>query len=187
MSRFAVHADASVVARRILAKVDLELTMAAHVSRFAMAAVVVDELDAVESSGGGARIRKALVDVSFAARSNKSGWALTFKGADAIDASTAVVASAFEALVDVDLAKDAQGAVRAGARERVDQIVTNSTVLTRIGEAVVDVVLAIGALESWRAGARVGTDEVFASGAVLTRSRVAFVDFLLTIAASVTC
>lgn len=47
MTRLRIGADASIVARRILAEVDLQLAVAAHVTGLAVAPIVVHQLDAV--------------------------------------------------------------------------------------------------------------------------------------------
>lgn len=158
MIRFTAHANAAVTAGRIFAKIDLELAMTSHKSRFAVTSVIIDELNTIKSARCRAWIRETFVHVTLTARSHESWWALAFKGTNAIDASSAVVASAFKAFVNVDFAENTQSAVGTRARECVDKIMTNAAILTRARVAVVDVVLAVGTLEAWRAGTRVRTD-----------------------------
>lgn len=59
-------AHTSILAWTPCAIVHLYFTMSPHVTGFAVAVVVVDELDAVQSSGIRARVGQAFVDVSFA-------------------------------------------------------------------------------------------------------------------------
>ena len=153
VSQFAIGAHAAIVAGRALAKVDFQFAVTAHVARLAVASVVVDQLDAVQSSSSRARIGETFVDVAFASRPDETGRTLALESADLVDASASVVTGSFETLVDVDLAEDAQRSVWTGAREGVDQVVTDAAILARIRIAVVDVVLAIGALETGRASA----------------------------------
>ncbi len=167
VSRVDRRANPAVLARRSRAEVHLGLAMPPHETRFTVAMVVVDQLDAVQSTGVRARVRQTLVDVALAARTHEPWRTLAIEAADLIQASTVIVASAGAAVVDVDLAQEAESTRGTTAREPVDQIVTSATVLARVGFAVVDVELAILPLEAFGAVARVRPDEVLTRGTVL--------------------
>jgi hypothetical protein len=101
-------AHAAVLARCGRAKVDFGLAVAPHESRLAIAVVVVDQLDAVQSPGVRARIRQALVDVALASRPHESRGTFALEPAHPVDAGAVVVASSRSAVVDVDLAQESQ-------------------------------------------------------------------------------
>ena len=187
VAQFTVDAHAAIVAWRRFAKVDLQFAVTSHETRFAVAAVVVDQLDAVERSSRRTRIRQAFVDVALASGTDETGRTLAFEGSYFVDASAAMMTSTFETFVDIDFAKNAERAVRTRAGKGIDQVVTHASILTRIRVAVVDVVLAVGALEAGRASARMRADQIFARGSVLARSRIAFVDLVLTITSRISC
>ena len=91
VSRLGAAAHAAVVARRALAEVDLHLAVASHESRFAVAAVVVDQLDAVEGPARRAGIREAFVDVALAARTHEARRTLALETADLVHACSSVM------------------------------------------------------------------------------------------------
>ena len=92
VARLGAGADPAVVARRRLAEVDFELAVASHESCFAVAPVVVDQLDAVERSCWRARIGEAFVHVTFATRTHESWRALALEPADLVHAGSSVMA-----------------------------------------------------------------------------------------------
>lgn len=94
--------------------------MPTHVTGFAVAVIVVDQLYAVLSTGRCAWIRQALVDITLASWPDETGRTFTFEATNLIGAGAVVVASADNAVVHVDLAYEAKSAGRAGTAEGVD-------------------------------------------------------------------
>lgn len=109
------RADASVLARGVGAEVDFGVTMSPHVAGFAIAMVVVDELNAVLCPGIGARIGQAFIDVAFASRANESWRAFTLEAADFVDACAVVMARVLLTIVDVNFADFSERSEGAGA------------------------------------------------------------------------
>lgn len=177
--------ESAVLARRRRAQVHFDLAMASHVTGFAAAVVVVDQLDAVKRARIGARIRQALVDVALAFRAHEAGRTPAVVAAHLVDARTIVVARVRLAVVRVDFAVVAERSGRARANAAVDQIVARATVSARIRFAVVDVELTVLALESFAANALIRADQILARAPILARCRFAFVDLLLAVRAHV--
>jgi len=132
-------AYATVLARRAVAKVHLTFAVPTYKTGFAIAVIVVDQLHAILGTGRRTRIRQALVDITFASRSDETGWTLTFESADLVGARAIVVASTDHAVVHVDLAYEAKSTGRAGTAEGIDQIVARAAVLAWIRLTIVDV------------------------------------------------
>ena len=180
-----VFADAAIFTRAVLAKVALGLAVPALPAWFAIALVVVGQLNAFLGSKLIARARKTFVDISLTSGSDKARSATAFVASNLINASSSVMTSSLKTLVDVNFTELTHGSMRTRTSKGVDQIVANSIVLARVGVAVIDVVFTVLALESWRTLALIGTNEIFAGGSVLTRLGGAFVDFILTVASIV--
>lgn len=89
--------------------------MSTHIARFAVAVVVIDQLNAILRPRHSAGIRKTLVDISFASRADESRWALAFEAPNFVDASSIIVARVLFAIVDVYLADLAESSKWAGA------------------------------------------------------------------------
>lgn len=132
-------ADASILTRRIGAKVHLILAVSAHVAGFTVAVVVVDQLNAVQCASIRARIRQTLIDVTFATRTHKSRRAGTFKTAHAIDTSAIVVARTRLTIVLIEFTNNAQSTGRTGTAEGLNEIVAGASILTGIRRAVINV------------------------------------------------
>lgn len=185
MAGFFRCANTSVLTRRTVAEVNLDLAVPSHVSWFAVTVVVIDQLDAILSAGCSARIGQALVDVTLAPRTDETWWTLAFEASDLIDAGTIVVAGICHAVVRVYLTNVAESSWRARTAKVIYEIMTGSPVLARIQATIVDVELAVLSLEALGTITLVRSNQVSASGAILTRSRVAFVDFGLAVASGV--
>lgn len=173
--------ETAILTRRRGTQIDFDLTMTSHVSRFTATMIVVDQLDAVECAGIGARIRQTLVDITFAFGANESGWTATIVAAHFVYTGSVVVACVRLAVVSVDFAIVAERSGRTRAHAAVDQVVARATVSAWIRFAVVDVQLTVLSLESFATNALIRTDQIFARAAILARRRFTFVDLLLTV------
>lgn len=176
----------AILARRTVTKVHFHFTMATHITRFTVTVIVINQLHTILGTSQRARIREALIDVTFASGSDEPRWAIAFEAADLVGAAAVVVARTNHAVVDVDLAYEAESARWARATEVHDHIMTSAAVLTRIRCTVVDVELTVLSLKAYRALALVRADEVPTGRAVLTRRRIALVDLLLAVRAGIT-
>lgn len=141
-------AKTTVLTRRAITEIHLDLTVAAHIAGFAVAVIVVDQLYAVLSTGRGTWIRQTLINIALASWSDKTRRTLTFETTHFIGAGAVIVASGHHTVVDVDFAYETKSTGWTGACKIVDQIVTGTTILAGIRSAVVDVEFAILTLEA---------------------------------------
>lgn len=142
------RAHPTVLTRRAVAEIHLDLTVTTHVTRLAIAVIVVDQLYAILGARRGARIRQALVDIAFASRSDETGRTFALESAHLVGTGAVVMTGTYQAVVGVDVAYDTKSTERAGTIEAVDLIVTDATVLAGIWLAVVDIELAVLTLEA---------------------------------------
>jgi len=180
------RAKAAILTWRAIAEIHLDLTVTAHIARFAVAVIVIDQLYAVLSTGRGARIRQAFINIALASRSDKTGRTFAFEATHFVGAGAIIVTSGHRAIVNVDFAYETKSTRGTGTCKIVDQIMTSTTILTRIWSAFIDVKFAILTLETLGALTLIRTNEILASCAVLTWRRIALIYLLLTIRASVT-
>lgn len=180
------RAEAAVLTRGAIAEIHFDLAVTAHISGFAVAVIIVDQLYAVLSAGRGTWIRQALINIALASRPDKTGRTLAFEATHFVGAGAVIVACGHHAIVDVDFAYEAESAGWTRASKVVDQVVTSTTILAGIWSAVVDVEFAVLSLEAFGALALVRADKIFAGCAILTWSRVALVYLLLTVRSGVT-
>lgn len=155
-----VGANTSVQTGVVLAEVALGLTVPTLPSRFAVALVVVVQLDALLGAQSTARVGKTFVDISLTAGSDKSGPASALICANLVNTFSSMVAGSWVTLVDVDLTELTFSAVGTRTTEVVDQIVAETVVLTRVGFAVINVELTILPLETWWACTLVGSNKI---------------------------
>lgn len=174
-----------ILTRRAVAEVHFYLAVPSHVSRLAIAMVIVDQLHAILSSWRGARIGQTLVYVAFAFRSYESWRAFAFESANLIGARSVVVTSADRTIVHVELAYKTQGSRGARATEVADKIVTRTAILAGIRLAIVHVKLAILSLETFGTLALIRSNKILAGGSILTGGGIALVYLFLTVRARV--
>lgn len=150
--------NSSILARRAFTEIDFRFAVNTHVTWFAVAMVVIDELNTVLSAKGRAGVREALVDVSFTARTNKTWRTLTLIAAYFVSTSTVVVANPLHTVVHVDFTNIPQSSRRARAAVAVNKIVAGAAILTGIRGAVVDVEFTVKPLKPFGAVTGVGAD-----------------------------
>lgn len=98
------RAKTTVLTRRAITEIYFDLAVTAHISRFAVAVIVVDQLYAVLSTGRGTRIRQAFVNITLASWPDETGRALAFETTHFVGAGTVIVARGHHAIVDVEFA-----------------------------------------------------------------------------------
>ena len=106
VSSFLSCADATVLTGRTVAEIDLDLAVAAHVTRLTVAVVVVHKLHAVLGARSSAWVGEALVNVTFASWPDETGQTLALEAADFVHTGAVVVAGVDHAVVHVDVADD---------------------------------------------------------------------------------
>lgn len=185
MASFFRGANTSVLAGRAVAEVDFDFTVTSHVSRFAIAVVIIDKLDAILSAGSSTGIGEAFVDVTFAPRTDETRWALALEASNLVDARAIVVAGVSHAVIWIDLADVTESAGWTRTAEVVDEIVAGASVLARIQATVVDVEFTVLSLKTFCAITLIRSNQVSAGRTVLAWGRVALVDFGLTITAGI--
>lgn len=114
------RAYAAVLARRAVAKIHFDLTVTTHVTRLAVAMIVVDQLYTILRARRGARIRQAFVDIAFTSWSDKPWWTSTLETAHLVGTRAVVMTSTYHAIIDVDLAYEAESTGWTGTTEVVD-------------------------------------------------------------------
>ena len=161
----------------------LDVTVSASVSGFAVALIVVEELDTVGSSLGGAGVGQTLVDVSLTPVPGVSGATLAGEAANLVHTRASIEAGAHVAVIKVLLAILSISSRRTGALELANEVETRAPVVTGIASTLVDVPLALGALKSLGALTAVGGEQVCAGGAVVTGVGAASVRLVLAVGA----
>jgi len=143
------RAYTTVLTRRAVAEIHLDLTVTTHITRLTIAVIVVDQLYTILCARRGARIRQTFVDIAFTSRSDETGRTFALETAHLIGTCTVVMTGTYQAVIGVDVAYDTESTERARTIEAVDLIVTDATVLAGIWLAIVDIELAVLTLEAF--------------------------------------
>ena len=161
----------------------LDVTMTASVSGFAVALIVVKELDTVCSPVGGAGVGQTLVDVPLAPVPGVAGATLAGEAANLVHTRAPIEAGAHVAVIKILLAIFSVGSRRTGALKLADEVQARTAVVTGVSGALVDVPLTLGAFEPLGTLAAVGGEQVCAGGSVVTRIGAAGVWLVLAVGA----
>lgn len=162
-------ADAAILARRLCTEVHLVLTVASHVSRSAIAVIIVHQLHAVQGPCIRAGITEALIDVTLTACTHKTRWARALETADTINAATIVVACPRHTIIMIQFANDAQCAGRAAAAETLHKVMACAAILARIRCTIIDVQFTVLSLEALTTMALIGAHQIPTGASVLAR------------------
>lgn len=104
MTTFQCCTHTSILTGFMLTKIHFHFAMSAHVALFAIAHVIVDQLNTVQCSNVVTWIWQTLINVSFASRPHKTWWTSTFKSANFIYACTIVMTCSKYTIIYIDVA-----------------------------------------------------------------------------------
>ena len=140
IARSSFFACSSVLARIVLALVNLPLAESPSIARVAVAGEVVDT---VHAQSVAARVTGTVVPVLLASRSGESARTIAREAVVRVATGAAVVARVADAVVQVDLAVLATKTSDAGASVAVDSVRADSSILARGKLALINVHLTV--------------------------------------------
>ena len=115
-------------------------------ARFAVALIIVEELDTVSSAIVRARIRQTFVYVSLASIASISSSAIAREPSNFINTNSTIETSSNVAIIKIPLTKGSFSSRRTRTLELANQIQANSSILTRIISTLIDIMFTLESL-----------------------------------------
>lgn len=175
----------SILTWAVVTKVHLLFAQMSRIAGFAVAAVVIHQLDTGQRSSVITRIAQTLVYIPLAFGSHVAWHAVALVATHLVNTPASVKARPIKAIVYINFAQFSQRAMRTATSVRINPVMANSPVNTRIGTAVIHIVFAIRPLESHRTFAHKTARKIVTTSAIQTWLAITLVYFRLAVASGI--